>query len=247
LLFTAAHVLDKVEDRDEPDPSWALQAPGVGLNAATGLYFSASLALKDLYQHDETRLAAADVISDFYAGFLRMSSGQHTDLLRPEPTLEQYWEIARDKSGAFFQVACRCAARLAVSSTDRLDEFDRYGQHLGVLKQILDDLDDIHPPDGSRSMRSWPGVARSLPVVYAMSVFPQEERGRLRLSLQNAAQDQAAALEAFRLLEQSGAALYLSTEIERQSDLAIEAIRRAAPRSDAVQPLVSLVKQLGAL
>ncbi len=218
LLFTAAHLMDNVEDRDEPDPSWAPQGAGVGLNAATGLFFTASLALKDLYQHDEIRSAASDVISDFYRGFLRMSSGQHADLIRPEPTLEQYWEIARDKSGAFFEIACRCGARLAAASPAQLEEFSLYGQHLGVLKQILDDLEDIQPPGSSHSMRPWPDIARSLPVVYAMSVFPPEQRERLRQSLQNTVKSQNAAQDAFHLLERSGAALYLSMEIERQRE-----------------------------
>jgi geranylgeranyl pyrophosphate synthase len=245
LLFIAAHLMDQVEDRDKPDPSWAALAPGAGLNAATGLFFTASLALKDLYQHDETRSVASDVMTDFYAGFLRMSSGQHADLNQPEPTLEQYWEIARDKSGAFFQVACRCGARLASASADQLEGFGLYGQHLGLLKQILDDLEDIQPPDSHKPMHPWPDIARSLPVVYAMSVFPQEERERLRLSLQNVAQSQSAARDAFLLLEQSGAALYLQMEIERHRDLAIGAVRRAVTRADAAQPLISLVRQLG--
>jgi geranylgeranyl pyrophosphate synthase len=245
LLFTAAHLMDKVEDRDEPDPSWAVQGPAVALSAATGLFFTASQTLNELYRHDETHLAAAYVISDFYSGFLRMASGQHADLLHPEPTLNEYWEIARDKSGAFFQIACRCGARLAVANEDQLEGFSLYGQHLGVLKQILDDLEDIQPPGSSTSMHSWPDIAKSLPVVYAMSVFPQEQRDRLRLSLQNTSKTQAAAQDAFHLLEQSGAALYLSIEIERQRELAIEAIQRAVAGPDAAQPLISLVEELG--
>ncbi len=245
LLFTAAHLMDQVEDRDEPDSSWAPQGPAVVLSATTGLFFTASLALNELYQHDETRLAAAGVISDFYTGFLRMSSGQHADLTRAEPTLEEYWDIVRDKSGAFFQVACRCGARLAASAADRLDQFGLFGQHLGILKQILDDLEDIQPPGSSRSMHPWPEVAHSLPVVYALSVFPQEERARLRLSLQQAAHNLPSAKEAFQLLEKSGAALYLSMEIDQQRDLAIEAIQRAAIAPDAAQPLISLVQKLG--
>jgi geranylgeranyl pyrophosphate synthase len=237
--------MDKVEDRDEPDPSWAPQGPAVALSAATGLFFTTSLALNDLYQHEETRLAAAGVISDFYTGFLRMASGQHADLTRAEPTLEQYWDIARDKSGAFFQIACRCGARLANAVADRLDDFGLFGQHLGVLKQILDDLEDIQPPDSSRSMHPWPELAHSLPVVYALSVFPPGESARLRLCLQNAASSQPSAKEAFQLLEKSGAALYLSMEIARQRELAIEAIQRAALGPDAAQPLISLVEKLG--
>ncbi len=240
VLSTAAHLMDKVEDRDEPDPSWARQGPAAALSAATGLFFTASLALNNLYQHEQTRQAAGDVISDFYAGFLRMSNGQHTDLSQAVPTLEQYWEIARDKSGAYFEIACRGGARLAGAAADRLDDFGVYGERLGVLKQILDDLEDIQPPGSSRPMPPWPEVAHSLPVAYALSVFPPEEGALLRQSLQ-----QADAQEAYRLLEKSGAALYLGLEIDRQRDLAIEAIQRAAASPEAAQPLVALVQKLG--
>jgi geranylgeranyl pyrophosphate synthase len=244
LLFTAAHLMDKVEDRDEPDPSWAQQGSGVALSAATGLFFTASLALNELYRHEETRPAAAGVISDFYSGFLQMSSGQHADLIHPQPTLEQYWEIARDKSGAFFQVACRCGARLAAAAPERLEGFSRFGQHLGILKQILDDLEDIQPPGGPRPLRPWPEIASSLPVVYAMSVLPQEQRALLQLSLQNTLTSQPAAQEAYHLLEKSGAALYLSIEIERQRDQAIDAIQKATARPEDSQQLIELVQML---
>jgi heptaprenyl diphosphate synthase len=245
VLSAAAHLMDAVEDRDEPDPTWAQQGPAVALSAATGLFFTASLALNDLFQHEQTRLAAAEVIADFYTGFMRMSSGQHADLTRAEPTLEQYWDIARDKSGAFFQAACRGGARLADAAADRLDAFGLFGQHLGILKQILDDLEDIQPPDGARSMHPWPEAAHSLPVVYALSVFPPEQSDRLRRCLQNTASSPPAVQEAFELLEKSGAALYLRVEIDRHRDLAIEAIRAAAGPA-AAQPLISLVEKLAA-
>ncbi len=246
VLFTAAHLMDKVEDRDLVDPSWAPHGSEIALSAATGLFFSASLALNDLYLHEETRLAAPGVIADFYHGFMRMSDGQHADLTHPEPSLEEYWEIARDKSGAFFQIACRCGAGLASASVDRLDGFGRFGECLGILKQILDDLEDIQPPDEARPMRPWLELARSLPMVYALSVFPPEESARLRLALQKASASPGAAQEAYRLLEKSGAALYLRIEIDRLRSVAIEAIRGATGGTEAAQPLISLLEKLTA-
>lgn len=245
LLLTAAHIMDKVEDQDEADPSWAPHGPETALGAATGLFFTASMALQKLYQADSTRLAASDAITDFYAGFLRMSSGQHADIIIPEPTLEQYWEIARDKSGAFFQIACCCGARLGGASPNRIKDFAAFGEHLGILKQILDDLDDLRPPNNGQDMRRWPSLARSLPIVYALSVLPMEERSRLTRCLQAASHDPLAAREAFRLLEGSGAALYLGVEIERHRNLAVESIQRAAVGSDALPLLITLLNQPG--
>jgi geranylgeranyl pyrophosphate synthase len=244
LLYTAAHLMDKVEDQDEPEPSWASLGSGGALNAATGLFFTASLALNQLYHQDQTRRLAPEAVDDFYGCFLRMSAGQQADLSRPEPNLEQYWETARDKSGAFFQAACLCGARLAEPGADRLEAFSRYGLHLGLLKQVLDDLEDIHPPEGAHLLRLWPDIARSLAVVYAMSVYPASEGERLRQYLQDAGGDPSAAQEAYRLLEKSGAALYLSMEIERHHGLAAEAAVQAAGSTEAAQPLVAMVDQL---
>ena len=38
LFYSAAHLMDKVQDQDEPDPWWQKLGPGVALSAATGLY-----------------------------------------------------------------------------------------------------------------------------------------------------------------------------------------------------------------
>ncbi len=245
MLFTAAHIVDKVEDGDAPDATWAPQGPGVALSAATGLFFTASLAINDLFSHAETRPAAAEVSQDFFGGFMRMSAGQQADLLHREPSLEQYWEIARDKSGAFFQVACRCGARLGGASQEMLEAYSRYGICLGILKQILDDLEDIQPPAEGQGLRSWPDIARSLPVVYALSVFPPEETARLRQVLREGGRDPQAGGEAYRLLEKSGAALYLSMEIERYRSQAVEAARQAGGEAEATRALIAIIEKLG--
>ena len=48
LFYVAAHLMDDLEDQDNPDPWWRSLGPGAAINIATGLYFSAGLALQEL-------------------------------------------------------------------------------------------------------------------------------------------------------------------------------------------------------
>lgn len=244
LLYTAAHLMDSVEDQDDPDPWWASLGPGAAVNAASGLFFCASLALNNIHDHKATRLAAREVIECFYKGFLRMCSGQHLDLIYPEPTLDQYWKVASAKSGDFFSLACRTGARLALDDPSLLDGYSRYGYHLGLLIQIMDDLEDLHPYQNTNSPFQVSGGYRSLPVVYAMEVSPPQVRDRLRENLMAASHSKGAAKEVLDLLEQSGATLYLMAEIERHRELAMVALEESDPRPPARDVLVSLLQDL---
>ncbi|HSF81459.1 MAG TPA: hypothetical protein VLA49_09505, partial [Anaerolineales bacterium] len=42
-FYQAAHLMDSLQDQDEPEPWWTEAGPGVALNVASGLYFSAAL------------------------------------------------------------------------------------------------------------------------------------------------------------------------------------------------------------
>ncbi len=239
LFYVAADLMDKVQDEDPPDPWWQETGPGAALGAATGIYFSASLALNRLWVNPTTQAAANEIIQDFYNSFMVMTSGQYRGLIEPTPSLDQYWENAAAKSGSFFGLACRCAARLATADPERLSDYYLFGRHLGLLIQVRDDLDDIQPPDEEGAPGQKLEIARSLAVIYALAVLPPEDGDRLRNTLAAAPHDTQAAAEVIRLLNQSNAALYLMTEMERQRQTALNAIRRAAQPSPAREKLIS--------
>ena len=244
LFYAAAHIMDSIEDQDQPDPWWADLGRGAAINAATGLYFSASLALNNLLKHAATRASATEVITDFNHNFLVMCSGQYRDLVSPMPTLEQYWENAAAKSGAFFSLACRSGARLATDDALRVRMFSRFGHHIGLLVQILDDLEDMHPVQRLDLPGRQPELGHSLAVVYALSVYPPPEQARLRDLLATARHDLGAAQEALTLIDQSGAALYMAAEIERHHRQAVEALEQAAPQPPAGEALLTLLQKL---
>ena len=244
LFYAAADLMDSVQDQDTPDPWWAEQGPAAALNAASGLYFSASWALNDLYNHDISHNTAADIVNNFYESLMVMSSGQQSELTTPEPTLEQYWQGVESKSGTFFYLACRGGARLATDETGRLENFGQFGHHLGLVIQLLDDLDDVRSPEGTGEPGQKPALARSLPVVYALEVFPTAQRKRLRELLRVAADDTLAAHQAIDLIDQSGAAIYIMAEVERHKALASKSLENTESISPAKEKLLSLLQGL---
>jgi geranylgeranyl pyrophosphate synthase len=245
LLYLAADLMDSVQDGDTPDAWWAGRGSGAALSVATGLFFSASLALDRLHALELQKPAAAEVVKDFYRSFLHMSSGQHLDLLNAQPSLEEYWEIAAAKSGVFFGLACRNGARLVINDQPRLDAFSRFGKNLGLLVQIRDDLEDLMADPKDQADRRLLATSRSLPVAYALDVSSPEVRKRLLDCLQRSIRDDQAAREAWVLVDESGAALYVVAEMERHRNQALQALEQAQASTASQVQLIRMVNKLG--
>ncbi len=231
LFYVAAHIFDNVEDLDDPEAWYAKYTPAVALNTGCGLFFTAALALNDLHNRPQASAAAREIQRVFQEQMLIMSSGQHDDLTLQQINLDQYWKIAEGKSGAFFDLACWAGARLACDNPTKLWHFKEFGQHLGLLLQLLDDLSDINPAPGSRFIARPAELYHSFVMAYAMSVLPEVQRKQLLDNLELSSQDEQAAHQVYDILQNSGIDLYLLTEIERQRSLALQALENAEPIS----------------
>lgn len=246
LFFAAAHLMDSVEDRDEPDPWWAEQGSGLALNVATGLYFSACLALQELdnlpLAPQTQRAAAVQVLQPF----LLMSSGQYADFNTPEPTLDEYWRIAAAKSGAFFSLACQAGARLATDQPQALQGFQQFGLNIGLLVQILDDLGDYRALTEQKGTVNARSLLRSLPAAYLREVGTSGAIERFHRLVWEAGQNPEAVGEIAQIIEQNGGALYLLAELEKRRSLALTGLKRAAKSSPARDALVAFLDKLQA-
>ena len=247
LFYAAADIMDNIEDKDVPVSWWGDSGPATALSVATGLYFSATSVLYQMERKDVTKKIAPVVIQDFFNCFMIMSSGQYDDLRIPQPTIEQYWKIASAKSGAFFALACRSGARLVLGDGPHCKLYGQFGNQIGLLLQILDDLDEISFKNQLVTPATVEKLTRSLPVVYTMQMVPDETKERLKVCLQNAFHESSAAKEALAIMEESGAMLYLLSEIERNKKLALDSLTRAEATSPAGEILTSYVEKLGAL
>lgn len=247
LFYVGAHIMDSIEDLDQPDEWWEIQGSGVALNVASAFFFSASALLHELNQHEINQGVANQVITDFNSGFLRMCEGQHNDLVTKRPTLQQYWAMVEAKSGTFFSIASRSGASLATRDTSRIACFSKFGYHLGILIQILDDLEDLDPHNLPDLFSNRAQVYCTLPLVYAMEVSAQEERQQLESYVKSDSIDDQVSSEIIGLLDKLGTGIYIFAEIQKHQKLAIEALLEADPISPAKELLTAKLEELGKL
>ena len=88
--------------------------------------------------------------------------------MRQVQTLDDYWDQAIDKSGAYFAFGMWSGARLAGASRGLLESATRFGAKLGVLSQIMDDvIDFVTESPGSRHHST--EFDSALPIVMALA------------------------------------------------------------------------------
>lgn len=245
LFYAAADLIDSAQDQDDVSVWWPDGDPAQALSAATGLIFCASSLLNKAAFSQKLRVNSMAQVQDFYHSFLLMSSGQYADIRTPYPDLEQYWQIAAEKSGSFFALACRSGARLAIREQEKLSAFGDLGQLLGILIQILDDLEDLNSLLQTEKTRKNKMLSRSLPFVYALQVLPEDARQRLKQFLELDSADAQSRLDMFHLIETSGVTIYLLAQIDRYRSLALEKLSLVACDGTAKALLENMICQLG--
>jgi geranylgeranyl diphosphate synthase type I len=243
LLYTSAHILDKIED--EEAYSW-IEAAGKGssINVATGLIISAFGMLNSAHCTTLMGETAAEIKVDFQQTILQMCGGQHRDLTSIEPSLDECWIIAENKSGCFFSLPCRTGARLATDDESIIKCYSDFGRHLGMMIQISDDVAGIWNVEANKSdlasRDKW-----TLPIAYAMEVAEVEDKLRLLECLYAGYNKQESVSEALDLLERTGTLLYLHTKVEWHRSEAKNSLLNANPEPSVRDSLLELLNYIG--
>jgi geranylgeranyl pyrophosphate synthase len=244
LFYTAAHIFDCIEDEDQLDENLAQFGPGVNINIATGMVISASSMVNGLYQVSHTREVAQELGKDFFGSILIMASGQHMDLISEQIEIEKWNEIAEAKSGSFFSLACKSGARLGTKDVHKINAYSDYGLNLGIMLQILDDLEDLKSANDPENPILEGGLRCSLAVAYALEVLPDNEGRQLLSWLSSGSQDNNTVEHVVNLLDKCGAILFLQTELERHRNLGLGALERTQSDSPAVGHLAKYLSDM---
>lgn len=165
LLMVALDLLDDEEDGDESALRCALGAARV-LNVSTGLLL---LAQQSLFAIDGATTAAALLLD----AALRACAGQHSDLApRGEHDLSLHTALATavQKSAPLVAVACRLGAWCARADERTQDLYARFGEYVGAVAQLANDLAAIHPDTTGKTDLA---LERStVPLTYAALLAP---------------------------------------------------------------------------
>lgn len=120
----------------------------IALLAGDALLTHAFLTIsKNAYIDDISFEATVDVIQEISeaAGCFGMVGGQTVDIefIKKDIDKETLDYINKHKTGALFRVSAWSGARLANADKEALETMNKYGEKLGLIFQIVDDILDI--------------------------------------------------------------------------------------------------------
>jgi geranylgeranyl diphosphate synthase type I len=244
LFYTAAHIMDSLQDSDKPDSWWKDYGPGLALSCASGLFFTATKVLQDLYQYFSNTQKVKLIIDEFNFSMMTMCNGQYLDLKNEEKSLEQFWTITNQKSGSFFALACRSGARLASEEWIRINHLSEFGHQIGVIIQMLDELEDWYILSQCPEINDARKLIQSLPFFYTMDVIDKPKRETLKKKIRDFPKAQDTITELIGAIEGAGAAVYILSELERHKAIAKNALTKATALPPAMEKLCFLIDNI---
>ena len=185
--FSLVHddIQDCDRERRHRPTVWAVWGEGQAINAGDSLLTLARLVLLRLVDAglEPTSVVRACRILD--EACLAMIEGQCLDLEFEEMaqvSVDEYLEMIEKKSGALFGAALHLGALTAGADEALGERFGRAGRLLGTAFQVRDDLLGVW---GHRDVTGKPEAAdirrrkKTLPLLYAQSAAPPEDRQAL--------------------------------------------------------------------
>ncbi|MET9486649.1 polyprenyl synthetase family protein [Nocardia sp. NPDC006630] len=195
---------------------------------------------------------AADGIPRLHEALLRLDDGQAADLGfegRADVPLEECVAMAGDKTSALFAAACELGAMSAGASPQRVWQLRQFGEHLGLVFQLVDDLLGIWgdpAATGKPVMSDLRARKKSLPVVAALNAGNGAAARLAEIYCSAESLDDNALRTCVDLIEEAGGRAWAYQEAQRQLDSALTCLHAANPERKAAAELVALARQLSA-
>ncbi len=149
----------------------------------------------------------------------------------PSVTEANYLEVIYKKTGALFEAACDTAAVLSSASPQTRENLKRYGYHLGLAFQLIDDALDYEGDAQALGKNVGDDLAEgkpTLPLIYAMANGSEAESKLIAQAIEEGGLDQLDAI--VDIVKRTGALQYTLDSAKQQADLAIEQLA-ALPNS----------------
>ncbi|WP_374066954.1 polyprenyl synthetase family protein [Paraliobacillus sp. JSM ZJ581] len=160
ILILASDIMDDLADKDNISAPWYPLDQSKLLNITTGLLFLSKQILDNVQGKGRRVLDKL-----FYESIYRSISGQKLDLNNKIKDKQSYLELIKKKSGSLTALACLMGASL--SSSQNLDIIENYGEKLGIISQLSNDLSGVKQWDEKSDIRQ---KKITLPIIYLLSL-----------------------------------------------------------------------------
>ncbi|WP_078492273.1 polyprenyl synthetase family protein [Streptomyces yerevanensis] len=231
--FSLLHddLMDGDEQRRHRDTVWKVHGPAQAILVGDALFALANEILLELGTAEAGRATRR-----LTTATRALIDGQAQDISyehRERVTVEECLEMEGNKTGALLACACSIGAVLGGADDHTADTLEKYGYHLGLAFQAVDDLLGIWGDPEATGKRPWSDLRqrkKSLPVVAALAAGgPSSERlGELLAEDAKASDFENFSEEEFAtraaLIEEAGGREWTAQEARRQHTTAIEAL-----------------------
>lgn len=146
LIGTGVRILDDCADQDSPRAVHVERGMGRALNLGTAMLTLAGLMLRQLPAHQ------GSIFDDYLFTSMRVWAGQDRDMRGGLMTGAEYLRLVDDKTGCAFAFAASAGARMATNDEGIAEHCRRSGHHVGVMLQLLDDLEACWFPESQSDL-----------------------------------------------------------------------------------------------
>jgi octaprenyl-diphosphate synthase len=158
----------------------------------------------------------------------------------PDTTEEKYLAVIRSKTAKLFEAATQLGALIAGEPEPVQADLARYGLHLGIAFQLIDDALDYTGDGEVLGKNVGDDLAEgkpTLPLIHAMREGSPEQRELIRGAIENSNRDNIDTILA--AIESTGSIAYTARQAEAQAARAREALANV-PDSPCKQALLDL-------
>ncbi len=160
----------------------------------------------------------------------------------PETTEAKYLEVIARKTAILFSAATRLGAVISGAPEDREESLSRYGLHLGMAFQLIDDALDYKASQEDLGKKLGDDLAEgkpTLPLIYAIQKGSPTEAAIIIAAIKEG--KRAAFNDVFDIVNRTNAIAYTEQRAEQEADKAIAALFDL-PASTYKNALIDLAK-----
>lgn len=131
----------------------------------------------------------------------------------PDLSEEQYKNVIYKKTAALFEAACDCGASIANASPQLRGAMQKFGYHLGLAFQLMDDLLDYSGDSATLGKNIGDDLAEgkaTLPIIYTLKKCQAQDADIIRNAIKNA--DSSALDSIITLVKTNGGLDYTRNE-----------------------------------